>query len=273
LTVIHIAQGRFFTDMENSHRQQVCVIGSAIADKFFTNVYPLGKAIQIGGKEFTIVGVVEKRENIITGGEDSGENKRIYVPYETLHKMFPQQEEHFIMAQTVPGRMDQAIDEVTELLRRRRGVPYDKPNNFGISTPESIRQQFTQITFAIVILMFAISSVGLLVGGIGVMNIMLVSVTERTREIGIRKAIGARRRDITWQFLIEAMVLTGMGGVFGILLGLGLSRIVKLFLPTYTPLWAPIAGLTVSVGVGLFFGLWPAMKAARLDPGEALRYE
>jgi putative ABC transport system permease protein len=169
--------------------------------------------------------------------------------------------------------MDQAIDEITELLRRRRNVPYDQPNNFGISTPDVIRRQFDQITFAIVVLMFAISSVGLLVGGIGVMNIMLVSVTERTREIGIRKAIGARRRDIAWQFLIEAMVLTGIGGILGILVGWGLSEVVRAFLPTTMPLWAPVAGFTVSVGVGLFFGLWPAMKAARLDPVEALRYE
>jgi ABC-type antimicrobial peptide transport system permease subunit len=271
ITTIKIAQGRFFTESENSHRQDVCVIGSAIADKFFANIYPLGKTIQVGGKELTIVGVAEKRESIF--GSDTGENKKIFVPYETLKKSFPQMKEHVIIVQSAPGRMEQAIDEITELLRRRRGVLYNQPNTFGISTPDAIRKQFDSITFAIVILMFAISSVGLLVGGIGVMNIMLVSVTERTREIGIRKAIGARRSDITWQFLIEAMVLTFIGGVFGILAGVGVSEIVKLYYPTYIPLWAPIAGLTVSVGVGLFFGLWPAVKAARLDPVEALRYE
>jgi putative ABC transport system permease protein len=149
----------------------------------------------------------------------------------------------------------------------------DKPNNFGIATPESIREQFEQIVFGIFALMMGIASVALLVGGIGVMNIMLVSVTERTREIGIRKAIGARRSNITWQFLTEAMVLTGMGGVIGILVGWGLSKLVELVLPTSVPLWAPVAGLAVSVSVGLFFGLWPAIKAARLDPVEALRYE
>ncbi|GBC82787.1 Macrolide export ATP-binding/permease protein MacB [bacterium HR10] len=272
IATIHIAQGRFFTDWENAHRQPVCVIGSAIADKFFPYTNPIGKTIYIGGKEFTVIGVLEKRENIFAGS-DSGENSRIYIPYETLKKMYPQLEDHLIMAQAAPGRMDQAIDEITELLRRRRNVPYDQPNNFGISTPDVIRRQFDQITFAIVVLMFAISSVGLLVGGIGVMNIMLVSVTERTREIGIRKAIGARRRDIAWQFLIEAMVLTGIGGILGVLVGWGLSEVVRAFLPTTMPLWAPVAGFTVSVGVGLFFGLWPAMKAARLDPVEALRYE
>jgi ABC-type antimicrobial peptide transport system permease subunit len=273
ITTIHIAQGRFFSELENTHRQEVCVIGSAIADKFFPTLNPLGKALQIGAREFTIVGVMEKRENIFAGGDEGGENSLIYVPYETLKKLYPQLKDHFIMAQAAPGRMEKAIDEITNLLRRRRGVPYDKPNNFGISTPDALRRQFSQMTFAIFVLMFAISSVALLVGGIGVMNIMLVSVTERTREIGIRKAIGARRRDITWQFLIEAMMLTAIGGVIGVLAGWGVSELVKLVLPTYMPLWAPLAGLSVSISVGLFFGLWPAMKAARLDPVEALRYE
>ena len=169
--------------------------------------------------------------------------------------------------------MAAAEDEVRQLLRRRREVPYEKDDNFGISSPEAITEQFHQITGGIAILMFAISSVGLLIGGIGVMNIMLVSVTERTKEIGVRKAIGARRRDILRQFLIEAMALTGSGGLLGIFIGWVLSLVINMILPVYVPTWAPILGLGFSVFIGLVFGMWPAMKASRLNPIEALRYE
>ena len=159
------------------------------------------------------------------------------------------------------------------MLRVRRQVPLDKPNNFGISTADSIIETFRSITFGVAIAMVAISSVGLLVGGIGVMNIMLVSVTERTREIGIRKAIGGRRRDIMWQFLIEAMTLTGLGGVVGLIFGWLITLLIRLIVPSYVPLWAPVVGLFSSVGIGLVFGLWPAWKASSLDPITALRYE
>jgi putative ABC transport system permease protein len=177
------------------------------------------------------------------------------------------------MAVARAGQLEEALDQVRGLLRQRRGVPYSAPDNFGVTTSDRIIAQFNQIVGGVFALMVAISSVGLLVGGIGVMNIMLVSVTERTREIGIRKAIGARRVDITWQFLVEAMTLTAFGGMLGVFSGWVLSLAIQLILPSYIPAWAPIAGLVSSISIGLLFGLWPAMKAARLDPIEALRYE
>ena len=172
--------------------------------------------------------------------------------------------------------MDQAKDEVTELLRRRRRVKPADPDNFGISSAESVISQFRDLIGTVGLVMVVISSIGLLVGGIGVMNIMLVSVTERTREIGVRKAIGARRSDIVWQFLLEAMTLTASGGLIGILVGWLLSLAIRTFvpsLPSTVPLWSVVAGFSVATSVGLFFGLWPALKAARLDPIAALRHE
>jgi putative ABC transport system permease protein len=177
------------------------------------------------------------------------------------------------MATAAPGRMNEALEEMRNILRKRRNVSPDKPDNFGVQTSDQIIKQFGAITGGIFILMVAISSVGLLIGGIGVMNIMLVSVTERTKEIGIRKAIGARRIDIITQFLIEAATLTGLGGILGIVLGVSLSLLIKMIFPTYITLWSPIVGFVVSVGLGLVFGLLPAWKAARLNPIDALRYE
>jgi putative ABC transport system permease protein len=273
MSSVHIAEGRFFTDVENQHRADICVIGADIADKFFPHIRALDKQILVNDKPFTVIGVIQKADNIF--GEDDGanQNRAVYVPYESMKKMFPAEKDHFVMAQAEEGKLDKAEDEIRSLLRRRRGVAYDAKDNFGLSTPDAIADQFHQITGGIAILMIAISSVGLLIGGIGVMNIMLVSVTERTKEIGVRKAIGARRRDILRQFLIEAMSLTGSGGLLGIAIGWGLSLLVNLILPVHVPLWAPIAGISVSCGIGLVFGMWPAMKASRLDPIDALRYE
>jgi putative ABC transport system permease protein len=177
------------------------------------------------------------------------------------------------MAQARPRQMQQAVEEIRELLRRRRKVAFGNPDSFGISTSEQIISQFGAITGGVFALMVAISSVGLLIGGIGVMNIMLVSVTERTREIGVRKAMGARRRDIIVQFLIEAATLTGLGGLLGIIVGSVIALLIQMIMPTHIPLWSPVVGFVVSVGLGLTFGLWPAWKAARLNPIEALRYE
>ena len=172
--------------------------------------------------------------------------------------------------------LDQAQDEVRAVLRLERRVPFNAPDNFSISTSEQMIEQFRQVTGTVALVMVVLSSIGLLVGGIGVMNIMLVSVTERTREIGIRKAVGARRSDIIVQFLTEAVVLTVLGGIIGLIIGWLISLAAGLIfpnLPTAVPLWAAVTGVMVSVGVGLFFGIWPASRAARLDPVEALRYE
>jgi len=274
MATVHINEGRFFNETENQHRADVCVIGNDIADKFFPRMGALGKEILVDNRPFTVIGVLEKLDSFFVGEEDGGnQNRAVYIPYESMKKMYPQDKDHFVMAQAQEGKMADAEDEIRQLLRRRRAVAYDKPDNFGVSTPDAITQQFHAITGGIAILMFAVSSVGLLIGGIGVMNIMLVSVTERTKEIGVRKAIGARRGDILRQFLIEAMALTGSGGLLGIGIGWILSLLVNLILPAHVPSWAPIIGFSVSVGIGLLFGMWPAMKASRLDPIDALRYE
>ena len=271
---IDVSEGRFFTETENSTRSDVCVIGRDVANTLFPNINALEREVMINGRNYRVVGVLRERDNFLTPAEDPGnENKAVYLPYETLRKIYPNVKENFVIAQARAGRMEEGVDEIRQVLRKRRHVPYDKPDNFGISTSKDIIEQFGAITGGIFLLMVAISSVGLLIGGIGVMNIMLVSVTERTREIGVRKAIGARRRDIVLQFLVEAATLTGVGGLLGILLGWGSAAIVNLILPTFVPLWAPIVGFAVSVALGVGFGLWPAWRAARLDPVEALRYE
>jgi putative ABC transport system permease protein len=268
-----ISEGRYFTEFENETNQQVCVVGAAVAESFFPFTSPLDKTLEIGGSEFRILGVLEKRESFLFGGGSDQQNNVIYMPYNVARKLKPNADDVFIMAVARAGMMDEAKDQITDMLRVRRQVAFGQENNFGMATADSVLDQFRAITVGVAIAMVVISSVGLMVGGIGVMNIMLVSVTERTREIGIRKAIGARRRDILWQFLIEAMTLTGVGGLVGLGLGWATTLLIRLLVPSYVPLWAPIGGFAASVGIGLVFGLWPAWKAARLDPIEALRYE
>jgi putative ABC transport system permease protein len=190
-------------------------------------------------------------------------------------KMFPSAQDNGFRLLAYHGKVDEAVDEAREVLRRRRKVGYTAPDNFSITTQVQEEEQFNQIIGGVALVLIVLSSIGLLIGGVGVMNIMLVSVTERTREIGVRKAIGARSRDITWQFLFEAMTLTGSGGILGVLFFSGLATLIPhvTSMKAAVPLWAILVGIGVSVGVGLVFGVWPAMKAAKLDPIEALRYE
>jgi putative ABC transport system permease protein len=234
---------------------------------------PVGKQIIIRGHPFTILGVSEKSK---LGSMIGEADNFVIIPYSTLHKMMPWEDRHYLYILARPGMRDQAMDEVESLLRRRRGVKPSAPDNFDLTTSDRIIEELDSVMATIGLVVIAISSVGLLVGGVGVMNIMLVSVTERTREIGVRKAIGATKRDIVLQFLFEAMTLTGVGGAFGIILAIAASYIIIALLPALPatiPLWAVITGLTVSIAIGLIFGVWPARKAALLDPIEALRYE
>jgi putative ABC transport system permease protein len=267
-------KGRFFSEAEALHNMDVAVIGHDLAEGLFHEQDPLGKMIEVGGAYYQVVGVLEKRKGQFF--RDESADKVVVVPYGAYRKHNPQDDENFIGAEAYPGRKAQAEDEIIGLMRRRRAVPLDKGNNFAISSSEELARQFRQITGAIAIAVVVISSIGLLIGGVGVMNIMLMSVTERTREIGVRKAIGARRRDIIRQFLTEAVALTGAGGIIGVSLGGIISFLINKLLPSLpsaVPMWAVIMAVGGSMSVGLFFGMYPAVKAARLNPVEALRYE
>jgi putative ABC transport system permease protein len=264
--------GRFFGEEENRRRMPVAVIGADLEKALFSNIDPIGKTINVDGHQLQVIGTMLRPAASFFGDED----KRVLLPYWLMQKMYPNARENAIVVTAKEGRLPEALDEIRTILRIDRRVPYSKPDNFALSTAEQMVADFRQITAMTFIVMVVLSSIGLLVGGIGVMNIMLVSVTERTQEIGIRKAIGARRSDIILQFLIEAAVLTGLGGMAGIIFGWlisVISRLVFTSIPARVPLWSAVMGIVMSVSVGLFFGIWPANKAARLDPVEALRHE
>jgi putative ABC transport system permease protein len=272
----YVGRGRFIGDIDMQERSNVAVLAKDVVNALFPNEEPLGKEIKINGTPFLVIGVMEPMGNFFGQSRDNS----LYIPISTFDKYYPDY--------TVPGTLfaivvrpksrafvKSSVEEITDILRRRRRVPRGDPNNFGISTQDSLLDIYNQLTGATALVLTAISFVALMIGGIGVMNIMLVSVTERTKEIGIRKAVGATRFNILSQFLIEAVALTAIGGLAGLAVGEGFSLLMNKYspLPAFVPLWAIAVGIGISAAVGIIFGLWPAWKAARLDPIEALRYE
>lgn len=271
---VTIASGRFFTEAEDQNGVEVCIIGHDIAERLLAGYEPLNKDILIGNKVFRVIGVLEKAKSTLGGGPQA--DLFIFIPYNVMHGMYPMQDDHWVAIGAAQGKLEVLVDEATDLMRRRRQVGYYQPNSFMVTTPSGMLESFNKILTMVSLIVIPIVSVALLVGGIGVMNIMLVSVTERTKEIGVRRAIGARRADIIGQFLLEASTLTAIGGVIGIFFGVVISLLINLAmpdLPSKVPIIWVVIGFSVSVGIGLVAGLYPAWKASRLDPIEALRYE
>jgi putative ABC transport system permease protein len=275
VTNVSVAEGRFITESDNAHRRDVIVIGPNIVKALFPNQSVIvGSQVELVGRPFEVIGILEKRKATFFG--ESEEDNAMFIPFETGRKLSPQSTDMMLQMQTRSGTLGTSLNQVEAVLRRQRGLKYNQEDDFDLQTANRIIEQFDSIVVYIGLFAIAISSVGLLVGGIGVMNIMLVSVTERTREIGIRKAIGARKRDIVRQFLFEAMTLTFLGGLLGTIVAIAISLIIKAAVPTLpatVPAWAVVSGLVVSSSIGLVFGVWPARKAANLDPIECLRYE
>ena len=275
ITNSSVKEGRFITDADDTHKREVIVIGPNVAEALFPNyTNVVGTIVTMEGRPFEIIGVLDKRKNTFFG--ESDEDNSLLIPFETGRKLSPISDDMMLQIRAKSGMLDKALNQVEGVLRHRRGLKYSQQNDFDLQTATRIIQEFDNITMYVGLFAIAISAVGLLVGGIGVMNIMLVSVTERTREIGIRKAIGARKRDIVRQFLFEAMTLTFLGGVLGVIVAVVITSIIMFFipaLPATIPAWAVVAGLGVSTAIGLIFGVWPARKAANLDPIECLRYE
>jgi putative ABC transport system permease protein len=275
-TGIFVERGRFITSGDSLQRRNVAVIGQTIAEGLFGAEDPLGKMIRIDSQVYEVIGLIEQRE-VLFGGPS--ENQLVLIPFGTFDKYYSEEEKEFLQLICLaksPDDVERAMEEVRELMRRRRRLQADAPDNFAVFASNQMLDIWTQASSGVSMLMVGVASLGLLIGGIGVMNIMLVSVTERTSEIGLRKAVGARRRDVMWQFLLEAIMLTLMGGVLGVLVGIAIALLIQFVVPSLKAsisVGAISAGVVVSVSVGLFFGLWPAYRAARLNPIDALRYE
>ena len=271
-----VQRGRFFSAAEERHQAQVAVIGEAIANSLFPTVDPLGRVISLNGRPLTVVGVFEKKGSFLDGG---GADLQMVIPMGMFDRLFPNSKKTYgCVIATVPARpewVEMAIEQGTSILRERRGLRFWQPNNFAVRTPDRAIRTFRQITGGVSTAMMVIAAISLIIGGVGVMNIMLMNVTQRTREIGVRRAIGARQRDIRQQFRTEAITLASVGGAMGVAVGIAVAKLIGAVspFPTMISVGAIVAGLAVSCVVGYLFGTYPAYKAARLDPIEALRYE
>lgn len=271
-----VKEGRWITESDNYQRRNVLVIGVNAVEALFPNEQDdvVGKVVRMNGTTWEIIGVIEKRKAGFFG--ENEEDRKVFMPYRTARKAAPTRDAVLHIVQAKEGQLNDAVQEVEGILRQRRGVKYGEPNNFDIKTADNFIAQFDGILGGVGAAAIAISMLGLLVGGIGVMNIMLVSVTERTKEIGIRKAIGATKGAIVLQFLLEAMTLTFFGGLVGVTLAIGISKLIMFIFPSLPAIiepWAIGAALLISVSIGLIFGVLPALKASKLDPIECLRYE
>jgi putative ABC transport system permease protein len=274
---LRLTSGRWINEADHKHNANVVVLGHDTAETIFpVNVDPVDKDVEIEGQPFRVIGVLEKRKDALQGGANPNDNVA-EMPIGTFWRLHPEQKDFMFAVKTyTQDEVPRAIDQIEALLRTRRGVPPNKENDFAISTQDTFLDLWSQISSGIFTVMLTISSIALVVGGVGVMNIMLVSVTERTREIGVRKAIGATQRNILTQFLFEAMVLTAVGGVLGIMVGGAIAVIIRTlapFLPASVSMFWVAVGFSTAVGTGLVFGLYPAYRAAILSPIEALRYE
>jgi putative ABC transport system permease protein len=271
--------GRFINDEDYQRRQYVCCIGWYLVDNLFPNEEPIGKFLLINNKRILVIGILGRKGSFFGQTQDN----IIIMPLSSYEKIFPKPTGYMAIFQSLniqvlpkdAKHLELAIDQIREMMRRRRGLSYDQPDDFGINTQESLREIYQNITRVAFIVMIGVAAISLLVGGIGIMNIMLVAVAERTKEIGLRKAIGASTRMILYQFLLEAVILSTIGGIVGVTLGISIGKLVSVLtpLPAAAPLWTIILGIGFSSAVGIFFGIYPANRAAQLDPIQALRYE
>ncbi|MBI5835847.1 MAG: ABC transporter permease [Candidatus Eisenbacteria bacterium] len=269
---IEVAAGRHLTLSDMQRRSPVCVVGQSTAEKLFENLDPLGREVRVGGHAYTVVGVGGRKGKILGQSQDD----YVIIPYTAFLKQYgPRSYLVLAIKSTGPNTYLKAQDEVRVILRARRHVPYRAKDDFGLQTAEMFMELYNRFTGAAFIVMIGVASLALVVGGIVIMNIMLVSVTERTREIGVRKAVGARGSDVLQQFLYEAVIMALVGGIIGVLVGAGIAFLISAAtpLPARVELWSVLVGLLVASSVGLFFGIYPAMRASRLDPIVALRYE